>query len=80
MNLTNLDLDTLRTLTTAHDLGGFAEAANRLGRTPAAISLQMKRLQDESWHAAVSKEWAPFELDRSRRDDAELRSPHPRLK
>jgi DNA-binding transcriptional LysR family regulator len=47
VNLTNLDLDTLRTLTTAHDLGGFAEAANRLGRTPAAISLQMKRLQDE---------------------------------
>ena len=47
MNLTNLDLDTLRTLATAHDLGGFAQAAERLGRTPAAISLQMKRLQDE---------------------------------
>lgn len=47
MNLTNLDLDTLRTLATAHDLGGFAQAADRLGRTPAAISLQMKRLQDE---------------------------------
>ena len=47
MNLTNLDLDTLRTLATAHDLGGFAQAADRLGRTPSAISLQMKRLQDE---------------------------------
>jgi len=47
VNLTNLDLDTLRTLATAHDLGGFAQAANRLGRTPAAISLQMKRLQEE---------------------------------
>lgn len=47
VNLTNLDLDTLRTLVTAHDLGGFAPAADRLGRTPAAISLQMKRLQDE---------------------------------
>lgn len=44
---TNLDLDTLRTLATAHDLGGFAQAADRLGRTPAAISLQMKRLQSE---------------------------------
>lgn len=44
---TNLDLDTLRTLATAHDLGGFAQAADRLGRTPAAISLQMKRLQNE---------------------------------
>jgi DNA-binding transcriptional LysR family regulator len=47
MSLTNLDLDTLRTLATAHDLGGFAQAADRLGRTPAAISLQMKRLQSE---------------------------------
>ena len=47
MNLTNLDLDTLRTLVTAQDLGGFSQAADRLGRTPAAISLQMKRLQDE---------------------------------
>jgi DNA-binding transcriptional LysR family regulator len=47
MLLRNLDLDTLRTLITAHDLGGFAQAADRLGRTPAAISLQMKRLQEE---------------------------------
>ncbi len=44
---TNLDLDTLRTLAVAHDLGGLAQAANRLGRTPSAISLQMKRLQDD---------------------------------
>jgi DNA-binding transcriptional LysR family regulator len=43
----NLDLDTLRTLVIAHDLGGFAQAADRLGRTPSAISLQMKRLQEE---------------------------------
>ena len=47
MNLTNLDLDTLRTLVTAQDLGGFAQAADRLSRTPSAISLQMKRLQEE---------------------------------
>src|ERR1700758_5474775 len=44
---TNLDLDTLRTLGVAHDLGGLAQAADRLGRTPSAISLQMKRLQDD---------------------------------
>jgi DNA-binding transcriptional LysR family regulator len=43
----NLDLDTLRTLVVAHDLGGLAQAAGRLGRTPSAISLQMKRLQDD---------------------------------
>jgi DNA-binding transcriptional LysR family regulator len=43
----NLDLDTLRTLAVAHDLGGYAQAAARLGRTPSAISLQMKRLQSD---------------------------------
>ena len=47
MNLTNLDLDTLRTLIVANDLGGYGQAAVRLGRTPSAISLQMKRLQEE---------------------------------
>jgi DNA-binding transcriptional LysR family regulator len=45
--LTNVNLDTLRTFSVAHDLGGLAQAAERLGRTPSAISLQMKRLQDE---------------------------------
>ncbi|MBI4852896.1 MAG: LysR family transcriptional regulator [Acidobacteria bacterium] len=47
MILPNLDLDTLRTLVVAYDLGGFGQAAERLGRTPSAISLQMKRLQQE---------------------------------
>lgn len=44
---TNLDLDTLRTLVVAHDRGGLAQAAEHLGRTPSAISLQMKRLQQD---------------------------------
>lgn len=43
----NLDLDTLRTLSVAQELGNLAQAAKRLGRTPSAISLQMKRLQDD---------------------------------
>ena len=43
----NLDLDTLRAFAVAHDLGGLGQAAERLGRTPSAISLQMKRLQDD---------------------------------
>jgi DNA-binding transcriptional LysR family regulator len=47
MNLTNLDLDTLRTLIVANDLGGYGQAAVRLGRSPSAISLQMKRLQED---------------------------------
>jgi DNA-binding transcriptional LysR family regulator len=44
---TNLDLDTLRTLAVAFDRGGLAQAAEYLGRTPSAISLQMKRLQED---------------------------------
>lgn len=47
MNRTNLDLDTLRTLVVANDLGGYGQAATRLARTPSAISLQMKRLQED---------------------------------
>jgi len=47
MVLNNLSLDSLRTLVVTQDLGGFGRASERLGRTPSAISLQMKRLQDE---------------------------------
>jgi DNA-binding transcriptional LysR family regulator len=46
MSSKTLDLDTLRTLAVAQDLGGYGQAAARLGRTPSAVSLQMKRLQD----------------------------------
>jgi DNA-binding transcriptional LysR family regulator len=41
-----LDLDVLRTLVLAVDLGGFARAARRVGRTQSAVSLQMRRLED----------------------------------
>ena len=47
MILTNLDLDGLRTFSITQDLGGFGHAAEQLGRTPSAISLQMKRLQEQ---------------------------------
>jgi DNA-binding transcriptional LysR family regulator len=47
MNQRNLDLDTIRTLVVANDLGGYGQAAERLGRTPSAVSLQMKRLQQD---------------------------------
>jgi DNA-binding transcriptional LysR family regulator len=45
MTLPNLDTGTLRTLVVANELGGYGAAGARLGRTPSAISLQMKRLQ-----------------------------------
>jgi len=47
MKLANIDLGWLRTLVVTQELGGFGRAAGPLGRTPSAISLQMKRLQDE---------------------------------
>ncbi len=43
----NLDLDTLRTLVVAHERGGLVAAAAGVGRTPSALSLQIKRLQRE---------------------------------
>ena len=58
----NLDLDTLRTLVTAHDAGGFAQAANRLGRTPSAVSLQMKRLQEDLGTSLFSKHGRALKL------------------
>ncbi|HEX3471893.1 MAG TPA: LysR substrate-binding domain-containing protein [Silvibacterium sp.] len=51
----NLDLDTLRTLSVAEELGSLARAAEQLGRTPSAISLQMKRLQDDLGTALFRK-------------------------
>ena len=41
-----LDLNSLRAFVLAADLGGFARAAEALHRTPGAISLQMKALEE----------------------------------
>lgn len=46
MKLANLDIDVLRTLAVAMDLGGFGRAAERLGRSQSAVSLQMRRLEE----------------------------------
>lgn len=46
MRLATLDMDVLRTLAVAMDLGGFARAAEHLGRSQPAISLQMRKLED----------------------------------
>lgn len=42
----SLDLSSLRSFVLAADLGGFARAAAALHRTPGAISLQMKALEE----------------------------------
>ncbi len=56
MTLSNVSLDSLRTLVITQDVGGFGRASERLGRTPSAISLQMKRLQDEIGVPLFSKQ------------------------
>lgn len=42
-----LSLDNLRTLVTVIELGGYAKAGNKLGRSQPAISLQIKKLEEQ---------------------------------
>ncbi|NID04255.1 LysR family transcriptional regulator [Luteibacter jiangsuensis] len=45
MALPSLDLDVLRTLVAAQRLGGFARAADFVGRSQSAVSLQIRRIE-----------------------------------
>ena len=45
-NFLNLDLDLVRTFVAVADMRSFTRAAERLGRTQSAVSLQMGRLED----------------------------------
>lgn len=47
MALRNLDIDLLRCFVTIADTASFTRAGQRLGRTQSAISLQLKRLEDQ---------------------------------
>ena len=55
MNST-LDLDLLRTFVTGHDLGSFAAAAERLGRSQSALSLQLRKLEAQAGQALLRKD------------------------
>jgi DNA-binding transcriptional LysR family regulator len=46
--LKNLDIDLLRTFVAIVDYGGFSQAGRHLHKTQSAISLQMKRLEDQA--------------------------------
>jgi DNA-binding transcriptional LysR family regulator len=50
------DLALLRTLVVAADLGGLMRAAPRLGLTPSAVSLQMRRLEAQAGARLFRKE------------------------
>jgi DNA-binding transcriptional LysR family regulator len=52
---TNLEMDVLRTLVVATDLGGFVHASERLGRSQSALSLQMKKLEEQVGQALFKK-------------------------
>ena len=51
----NLDMDVLRSFVTGIELGSFARAASRLGRSPSAISLQLRKLEDQVGQQLVQK-------------------------
>lgn len=44
---TNLDMDVLRTFVTGFELGSFAKAADRLGRSQSAVSTQLRKLEQQ---------------------------------
>lgn len=52
---TTLDIDTLRSLIAIVDLKSFSRAAERLGRTQSAISLQIARLEGLVGHPVIER-------------------------
>lgn len=56
MRLTNLDMDVLRSFVAGTDLGSFAKAAERLGRSQSAVSLQLKKLEEQVGESLLRKE------------------------
>jgi DNA-binding transcriptional LysR family regulator len=48
MRRVTFDLDVLRSFATGMELGSFAKAADRLGRSTSAVSAQMKKLEEQA--------------------------------
>lgn len=48
MRRITFDLDVLRTFSTGMDLGSYAKAAERLGRSTSAVSAQLKKLEQQA--------------------------------
>ena len=61
---TNLDLDVLRTFVTGLDLGSYAKAADRLGRSQSAISLQLRKLEESTGQTLLRKQGRGLALTR----------------
>ncbi len=62
MGFVNLELDLLRTFVAAVETSSFARAADLVGRTPSAVSLQMDRLEELCGHPLFRREGRRFLL------------------
>lgn len=51
----NLDIDALRSFVLGVELGSFTQAAQRIGRSPSALSAQLRKLEDQAGAALVHK-------------------------
>jgi DNA-binding transcriptional LysR family regulator len=56
MSPINLDIDILRTLVIAQQLGGFNRAAQRVGRSQSAVSQQIRKLEEQVGKQLFRKE------------------------
>jgi DNA-binding transcriptional LysR family regulator len=56
MRRLTFDLDVLRTFVTGVDMGSFAKAADKLGRSTSAVSAQLKKLEDQLGMPVLRKE------------------------
>ena len=52
----HVDFDLLRTLVAVADTGSFNRAARQVHRTPSAVSMQMKKLEDQAGRALFAKD------------------------
>mgnify|MGYP005815135861 CR=1 FL=1 len=52
----NLDMDVLRTLVVAQQLGSFNRAADRIGRSQSAVSQQIRKLEEQVGEALFHKQ------------------------
>ena len=55
MSRTTFDLDALRSFVTGMELGSFAKASERLGRSTSAVSAQLTKLEDQAGTAIFRK-------------------------
>src|SRR5262249_20447448 len=51
----SFDIDALRTIVVGTELGSFARAAIQLGRSQSAVSMQLKRIEEQAGHSRFQR-------------------------